>query len=118
LAATKWIIAVVYLTKWRAARELWSVDWLDIVYRAEKEFGIAITVTDFEHWSAEGRSGLTAGQLWNLVATKLRTSGMVVPVDGWARAVRLLSKSLDVRPARVSTDSRLYVDLGMSYFLD
>jgi hypothetical protein len=39
------------LELWRKGRsvpELWSIDWLDIVYRLKREFGVTIAAGDFE----------------------------------------------------------------------
>jgi hypothetical protein len=104
--------------KWRAVPELWGVDWLDIVYRVEREFGVSLTAGDFAEWPEEMRIGLTAGQVWELVASKLRAGGSVVPDDGWGLVVGVLSDALNVRPERIAPESRLYADLGMVYGLD
>lgn len=34
--------------KWSSCAELWGVDWLDVVFRLEREFGISLSGTDFE----------------------------------------------------------------------
>lgn len=104
--------------KWRSVPELWSIDWLDIVFRLEREFGVAFSATDFKNWSAEARAGLTAGQLWEQVAAKLSGDEISVPVDGWERVVGTLSEALNVEPACVTPESHLYGDLGMVYGLE
>lgn len=97
----------------KSVPELWGLDWLDVLYRIEHEFGAAFERSDFEAIPAEARSQLTAGQLWDLVAAKLRQSGRPVPEDGWDRVVAVLSESLNLRRDRIAPDSRLYEDLRM-----
>jgi hypothetical protein len=101
--------------KWRPVPELWGIDWLDIVYRLERDLGVAPTAADFEELSASARIELTAGQLWELLATKIRAGGSELPPDGWERVVAVLSESLNVNRRRIAPDSRLYADLGMVY---
>jgi hypothetical protein len=107
-----WVL-IEWHRKWRPVRELWSIDWLDIVYRLERDFGVTFTAGDFEGWSAETRVALTAGQLWEMVAAKLRDAGTESPPDGWERVVAVLSDALNVKPRQVTPASRLYADLGM-----
>jgi hypothetical protein len=104
--------------KWRAAPELWGIDWLDVVYRVEWAFGVALTAADFEGWPPDERAGLTAGQLRELVIGKLRAAGAEAPADSWDRVVALLSEALNVRASRIVPGSRLYADLGMVYGLE
>jgi hypothetical protein len=104
--------------KWRGAFELWGIDWLDIVYRLEREFGVSLTAADFAGWSPEARVALTAGQLWEVVAVRICASGRDVPADGWDRVVAALSESLNGKPLRIVPHARLYADLGMLHGLD
>lgn len=104
--------------KWRATPEFWGLDWLEVVYCVEREFGVTLTAADFVAWSADARVGLTAGQLWELIANKLRVADAAVPADGWERVVSALSEALYVRANRISAESRLYADLGMVYGLE
>ncbi|QJW93762.1 hypothetical protein [Frigoriglobus tundricola] len=99
--------------KWLELPELWGVDWLDIVFRVERAFGMPLTAADFAGWTTGARVGLTAGQLWELVADKLRGAGAEVPADGWERVVAVLSEALNVRAERIATESRLCADLDM-----
>jgi hypothetical protein len=103
--------------KWRSVPELWSIDWLDIVYRLQREFRIKFTGTDFEGLSADARVELTAGLLWDLVAARVGGLGWEVPADGWERVVGVLSEALNVKPRQITPGSRLYADLGMVYGL-
>jgi acyl carrier protein len=103
---------------WRSAPELWSLDWLDIVYRIESEFGVVLAAADFEALPPTARAELTAGQLWEVVAAKLATAGTSEPADGWQRVVAILSQSLNVPSERITPSARLYADLGMMYGLD
>jgi hypothetical protein len=104
--------------KWRSVPELWGIDWLDVVYRIERELGVTVTASDFEVLPADERIALTAGRLWEMVATKIRASGAETPADGWERFVAALSKALQVKSTRVTPASRLYADLGMLYGLE
>jgi len=104
--------------KWRAVPELWGIDWLDITYRVERAFRVTVTAADFRAWPAEARLGLTAGQLWELVACKLRTTESELPRDGWDRVAVVLSEALNVRAGSIVPESRLYADLGMVYGLE
>jgi hypothetical protein len=99
--------------KWRAAPELWGLDWLDIVYRVEREFSITLVGADFGGWARDARVELTAGQLWELVVAKVRAADTAVPADGWPRLVTNLSEALNVKPQHVNPDSRLCADLGL-----
>ena len=67
--------------KWRSIPELWSIDWLDIVCRLELEFEVTLTAADLADRSADERMALSAGQLWELVAAKMRVAGREVPAD-------------------------------------
>jgi hypothetical protein len=88
------------------------------VFRVERELGVSLTVADFEGWSPDARAALTAGQLWELVASKLRAGGAAVPAGGWDQVVALLSEALNVRAGRIRAESRLYAELGMVYGLE
>jgi hypothetical protein len=99
--------------EWRNASELWGIDWLDILYRLNREFGVVLTAADFEELPADARSALTAGQLWEVVAAKLRVAGTTPPPDGWQRLVETLSEALSVKRQRITPESRLLEDLGM-----
>jgi hypothetical protein len=84
----------------------------------EREFGVALTAADFAYLSPKARVALTAGQLWELVATRIRESGRPVPVDGWDRMVTALCQALNEKPVRITPAARLYADLGMVHGLD
>jgi hypothetical protein len=103
---------------WRSAPELWGIDWLDIVFRLEREFGVRLTGTDFAQFSAHERITLTAGQLWKVVAGKRQNGGNNRPKDGWERVVTTLGEALNVDSERVLPSSRLYADLGMFAGID
>jgi hypothetical protein len=103
---------------WRSVPELWGIDWLDVVWRLEREFKLKLTGSDFERFTAEERTGLTAGQLWYTVAGKLRQTGIEVPGNGWERSIVALCEALNVDAERVNPDARLYADLGMLYGVD
>jgi hypothetical protein len=111
LIAGCWCL-IELLRKWRSAPELWGIDWLDIVYRLERAFGVALTGADFARVPAEVRAELTAGQLWEIVADRVRATEAEVPADGWERVVMILSEALSVRPEQIAPDSRLFADLG------
>jgi hypothetical protein len=104
--------------KWRSVPELWGVNWLDIAYRMEREFGITLTEADFESLPAAARVALTAGQLWELVKAKFMAADDEVPTDGWDRVVAVLAEALTIKPSRIAPDSRLYADLGMAYGIE
>lgn len=106
------------LRKWRTVPELRGIDWLDIVYRLERDLGVRVSASDFENLQGVERINLSAGQLWELAAAKLRSSGRQVPSDGWERVVATLSEALNVRRTRVTPSSRLFADLGMVDCLD
>lgn len=103
---------------WRTVPELWCLDWADIVFRLERDFGVTLSSTDFEGLSPNARLALTAGQLWEMVAAKLSSAGTELPPDGWAQLVAVLSEALNVKPKRIVPESRLYADLGMIYGID
>jgi hypothetical protein len=104
--------------KWRPVPELWSIDWLGIVYRLEREFGVTITAADFAGLSAEARVALTAGELWELVTAKMTAGNADLAAEGWERLVTILAEALNVPPRRIAPGSRLYADLGMMQGLE
>lgn len=59
LLGTLWCV-VEFHRRWRSVPELWALDWLDIVYRVEHEFGVALAAADFKGLPAEKRAALTA----------------------------------------------------------
>ena len=113
-----WWCLVELRRRWRSVPELWSVDWLDIVYRLERDLGVTLTAADFEGQPTTARLALTAGQLGELTTAKIRAAGREVPADGWERVVVALAEALNVKPRRITRGSRLYADLGMIYGLD
>jgi hypothetical protein len=76
---------------------------------------VTLSAADFEGMTSDARTALTAGQLWQLVAAKLRAAGISPPADGWQRVVMALAEALNVKPRRITTDAQLYADLGMMY---
>ncbi|MBV9121805.1 MAG: hypothetical protein JO112_00420 [Planctomycetes bacterium] len=117
LCGTIWCSVELH-RNWQGCPELWALDWLDIVYRVQREFGVALTASDFDTRALEVRTNLTAGKLWELVASKLQADGRVIPRDGWDYLVALLSESLNVKTSRICPESRLYADLGMLHGLE
>jgi hypothetical protein len=113
LAAGLW--AFTELRKRRSVPEFFGLDWLDIVFRVERQFGVSLTVRDFECFPPEALRVLTAGQLWDAISAKLQTAGREVPLDGWEQIVAALSEALNVKAKRITSGSRLYADLGMQY---
>ncbi len=104
---------IEFRRKWRSVPELWTIDWLDIVHRVEREFRVMLSAADFEGWAVEARLGLTAGKLWELITAKHKQTGIEVTTNGWERLVVLLSEALNVKVSRINPNSRLYTDLGM-----
>jgi hypothetical protein len=104
--------------KWRAVPELWSIDWLDIVFRVKRDLNVTLVASDFEGRPSEDRVALTAGELSRLVVTKLRDAGKEPSPDGWERMTGLLSEALNINPDRITPESRLYADLGMFYGIE
>jgi acyl carrier protein len=100
---------------WRSAPELWGLDWLDVVWRLERELGVHLTGADFGRFSVEERGQITAGRLWDVAIERLRIAGTEVPGDGLERVVKSLCEALNVDAERITPDSRLYEDLGMPY---
>ena len=109
---------LLFRRKWRTVPELWALDWLDIVYLVERDFGVLLVAADFEGLSPAARQGLTAGQVWGVIAARLVAVGSSVPPDGWARLVTILTRSLNVKPEQVTHGSRLYADLDMTRGLE
>jgi hypothetical protein len=104
--------------KWRSLPELWGLDWLDVVYRVQRALGVPLTAADFVDLSDKARRALTAGQLWERIASHLGATGRPVPANGWDQVVGALSEALNVDHDRISPNSRLYADLGMRPGLD
>jgi hypothetical protein len=116
-AAVGWCMLELH-RKWRSIPELWGLDWLDIVCRLERTYGVLVTAADFAALSPDARWGLTAGRLWEVVTARLRAVNAPIPADGWERIVTVLSEALNVKPERIAPESRLSADLGMWYGLD
>jgi hypothetical protein len=104
--------------EWRSVPELWSLDWLDIVYRLESQFSVTLAEADFAAMTSERRVALTAGELWDIVTGKIQAAHREVPQDGWDRFTELLSEALTVEKHRITRQSRLYADLTMVYGLE
>jgi hypothetical protein len=105
--------AIELRKNWWSTSEFWGVDWLDIVCRVEREFGVSLTAADFADWSPEARAALSAGQLWELVEAKRATVAIAGSPAGWPRLAVVLSEALNVPIDRIDLHSRLYGDLGM-----
>jgi hypothetical protein len=100
--------------KWRSVPEFWGLDWVDIVYRLEREFKVSVAADDFVCMPTAARVALTSGQLWHLVTAKMIAAGSGVPADGWERFVAVIAQALNVNPRKIAPGSRLYADFGMT----
>jgi acyl carrier protein len=104
---------LIEIRNWRPTPELSSLGWLDVVARVERVFGIALSSADFESLPPVARSALTAGDVWTIITAKMQSEGKSPPPDGWPRLVAALAESLNVKPNRITRESRLDADLGM-----
>jgi hypothetical protein len=90
-----------------------GIDFLDIEFRIEKEFGIALQVSDLNSVSdARDRSDITAGELHFIIGCKLRESGRPVPRSIWNKVRIVLSQALGVSPHSIKPESWIIKDLG------
>jgi hypothetical protein len=114
-----WLVQVVSLLYcWHALRQkspriLWCIDWIDILFRLEREFGITFCPSDFQHLVSQQPPDITAGELFAIVRRKVWDTGRPVPADGWQRLTGNLSQALNVEASPILCDSRLRADLGM-----
>jgi hypothetical protein len=91
-----------------------GIDFLDIVFRLEKEFRFDARLQPAP-WDDRPVPNLTAGQLHHWVCERLMYTGRPVPSDSWPRVQRCIgealgmpeSQILDIRP-----EDRLVQDLG------
>ncbi|HSI33891.1 MAG: hypothetical protein ACAI43_14930 [Phycisphaerae bacterium] len=95
-----------------------GIDFLDIVFRLEKEFSIklpraALFWTDAEmRLRRRERPPLTAGLLHRQLVEFLSRNRLDVPADSWERVRKCLSAALGVKEDEIRPDSRLIEDLG------
>jgi len=90
-----------------------GIDWIEIRFNIEKRFGIRITHEDFRHLEAIGRADLTAGELHDIICTKLRSLGHPVPISSWNSLRLELAHALGISPFSIRRSSWLTADLGM-----
>lgn len=95
-----------------------GIDYLDIAFRIEKEFGVITRgKLDFSADPVEGRgrnqrSSVTAGALHDRVCDLLRAEGRAAPEDSWPRLQACISEALGVPLTEIRRESRLVKDLG------
>src|SRR5262245_44197833 len=90
---------------------LWSIDWIDVLFRLEKEFRICFCSDDFRHIQDE--ADITAGELFAIVCRKVQEAGRPVPFGSWQRIRLVLHEALRASPWRIRRESRLRADLRM-----
>ncbi len=90
-----------------------GVDWLDIRWRLERQFDIKFEHSDFAHIWDSGRRDITAGELFDVVYTRLQSEGRPIPFSGWNRVRLELAHALVVPPQTIRRENLLVADLGM-----
>ena len=90
-----------------------GLDILDIIFRAEKAFGVKIHRGDIERLIGDRRPGeFTAGQFHEYLCQRCRDSGIPVPWSSWHRGQHVLVDALGVPPSRVKSESDVLRELG------
>ena len=117
-----------------------GIDGLDMLFRLEKSFGLKfdggfwdripqgeaepvpwwrcgrfVTRSSNPKWRYERREPVvTAGDVHAIVCTILTEKGMTVPPDSWPRVRAVLSEVTGHAVEEISTQSRLFQDLGFA----
>jgi hypothetical protein len=112
------MLYAIWALRTKAVPCLWGIDWLDVVWRLERRFGICLDATDFQYLAEQGQDDVTAGEVYAVVCRKLWDANRPIPAGGW-NGVRIdLHEALHVRPFSVRRSSLLIRDLGMLRGID
>jgi hypothetical protein len=89
------------------------MDFLDIVFRLERRYGVNLQREHFEHVLTRMKAELTAGDLLEVVCGQLRCSGRPIPPSTW-NGIRLeVARAFNISPFTIRRESKLVGDLGM-----
>jgi len=115
LAAIQFVAGLICLYSLcrKSVPELWGINWIDILFRLERDFQLEFHPSDFQRFRGQRRTDLTAGELYEIVQTKLSAAGRPVPCGAWYRMKIAIHEALNVSPLAVRRHSRLYADMGM-----
>lgn len=96
-----------------------GVDWLDLHFRLEREFGITLTPDITQPHIARlssdrPRKSVTAGEVLEMVVAACSAQDRPVPPSAWTRVKRCIAQTGGVSPKRIRQTSLLNEDLGLS----
>lgn len=92
-----------------------GLDFLDVVFEIEKQFGVRICAADLtesEEWDAS-KNDCTAGALHRIICRKCEEEGVPVPRSSWNRMRIALMKSAGVAADEIKEGAWLVHDLDM-----
>jgi hypothetical protein len=93
-----------------------GVDFLDVSFEIEKQFGVRIEPADIvesPEWDA-AKKDCTAGGLHRIICRKCEAENIPVPRGSWNRMRIALMKSLVVGADEIKSDAWLIHDLDMA----
>ena len=93
-----------------------GVDWLDIVLRIEKSFGIKIQRGDDKRLLrmpvVPNKTGARCGDLHDMVLRLCEEQGVKVPPSSWTRVKLCIMRACKAKAKRVRKDAWLHDDCG------
>ncbi len=94
-----------------------GIDLLDLVFRLESQFHIAIEWEPLERVTRRFTpNDLTAGDVHRVVCDTCRDAGVAVPASSWHRVKLAILHSCPnrVSPTRITPHTRLFAELGFT----
>jgi hypothetical protein len=89
-----------------------GIDFLDVAFRIEKQFGVRIEPADIlPAWTKDDRNDVTAGEFHEIICEKCREQGIKVPRSSWNQLKLALVDALGVTPSEIKKDAWLRKDL-------
>lgn len=91
-----------------------GMEFLDITFRAEKQFGVKLRMRDFVRLNCiPATRDPTAGELHDWICQACRAAGKPVPHSSWHRVKRIIVDATGLSPSVIRKDSLLSADLGI-----
>jgi hypothetical protein len=98
-----------------------GIDFLDCMFRIEKEFGISHRAFDLKKFDAPRDANgdiifcdVTCAHLLKWLELTLRETGRPAPIDCWPRLQKCIAETVAVEVRAVHRDSRLRGDMGFT----
>lgn len=96
-----------------------GIDILDIRFRLEKRFDVALIRQQFdtdlsELWYSHQPPDITAGEMYELVLQELKRQNREVPAESWELFCSCVSESLGLAVHEIQREEWMGAELGMS----